>query len=87
MHIAILGAGNVGAALGKGWALKGHAIAYGVPDPSDAKHRTVAEVGRQGANRHGRRGRARRRRGGARGAVRCRRQGARGGWGFVRAGS
>ena len=44
MHIAILGAGNVGGALGKGWALKGHAIAYGVPDPSDAKHRAVAEA-------------------------------------------
>ena len=44
MHVAILGAGNVGGALGKGWALKGHAIAYGVPDPSDAKHRAVAEA-------------------------------------------
>jgi predicted dinucleotide-binding enzyme len=44
MKIAIIGAGNVGGALGKGWARAGHAIAYGVPDPSDAKHRATAEV-------------------------------------------
>lgn len=44
MRIAILGAGNVGGALGKAWARKGHAIAYGVPNPSDPKHRPVAEA-------------------------------------------
>ena len=44
MQIAIIGAGNVGGALGKGWARAGHAVAYGVPDPSAAKHRAVAEA-------------------------------------------
>lgn len=37
MNIAILGAGNVGGALGKGWAAKGHSIYYGVPDPQSEK--------------------------------------------------
>jgi len=44
MRIAIIGAGNVGGALGKGWARTGHAIAYGVPEPSDAKHRATARA-------------------------------------------
>ena len=44
MQIAIIGAGNVGRALGKGWARAGHAIVYGVPDPSDAKHRATVEA-------------------------------------------
>ena len=44
MRIAILGAGNVGGALGKGWARGGHPIAYGVRNPSDPKHRRVAEA-------------------------------------------
>lgn len=44
MQIAIIGAGNVGGALGKGWARAGHAIAYGVPDPSHDKHRATAEA-------------------------------------------
>jgi len=42
MRIAILGAGQVGGALGKAWAAAGHSIAYGVPDPGAAKHRAVA---------------------------------------------
>lgn len=33
MRIAILGAGNVGAALGKGWARAGHTIVFGVRQP------------------------------------------------------
>lgn len=33
MDIAIIGAGNVGAALGKAWGKRGHAIFYGVRDP------------------------------------------------------
>ena len=33
MRIAILGAGKVGGALGRGWASAGHDIAFGVPDP------------------------------------------------------
>ena len=44
MHIAIIGAGNVEGALGKGWARAGHALTYGVPDPSEARHRATAEA-------------------------------------------
>jgi len=44
MHIAIIGAGNVGGALGKGWARAGHALTYGVPDPSEERHRATAEA-------------------------------------------
>ena len=44
MRIAILGAGNVGGALGKGWSRAGHTIAYGVPSPADPKHRPVAQA-------------------------------------------
>lgn len=42
MNIAILGAGSVGGALGKGWARAGHSVAYGVPHPADPEHRSVA---------------------------------------------
>lgn len=41
MKIAILGAGNVGGALGQGWASKGHSIFYGVPDPQSEKVRAL----------------------------------------------
>jgi hypothetical protein len=34
MRIGIVGAGNVGRAIGKGWAAKGHDVVYGVRDPS-----------------------------------------------------
>ncbi len=44
MHITILGAGNVGGALGKGWARKGHSIRYGVTSPSDVRHRAAAQA-------------------------------------------
>lgn len=37
MNIAIIGAGNVGGTLGKAWAKTGHAVVYGVRDPSAAK--------------------------------------------------
>ena len=37
MKIAILGAGNLGGALGKGWAAKGHSIHFGVPQPQSEK--------------------------------------------------
>ncbi|MFZ0638765.1 MAG: NADPH-dependent F420 reductase [Candidatus Acidiferrales bacterium] len=37
MKIAILGAGNVGGALGKGWAAKRHSIHFGVPQPQGEK--------------------------------------------------
>lgn len=41
MNIAILGAGNVGGALGKGWAAKGHSIYFGVSDPKSEKVQTL----------------------------------------------
>lgn len=37
MKIAIIGAGNVGAALGKGWSAKGHDVVYGVRSESSKK--------------------------------------------------
>lgn len=44
MNIAIIGAGNVGQALGIGWSRTGHSIVYGVRDPSDPKHRAAAGI-------------------------------------------
>jgi predicted dinucleotide-binding enzyme len=38
MNITLLGAGNVGRALGLAWARAGHAVTFGVRDPSDARH-------------------------------------------------
>ncbi|MGE5207484.1 MAG: NADPH-dependent F420 reductase [Chlamydiota bacterium] len=37
MKIAVLGAGNVGGALGKLWAARGHEVRFGVPDPRSQK--------------------------------------------------
>jgi 8-hydroxy-5-deazaflavin:NADPH oxidoreductase len=37
MRIGILGAGNVGGTLGRGWASKGHEVFFGVPRPQDAR--------------------------------------------------
>ncbi|HEX7388924.1 MAG TPA: NADPH-dependent F420 reductase [Acidiphilium sp.] len=37
MKIAVIGAGNVGAALGTLWAAKGHEIVFGVRDPNSPK--------------------------------------------------
>ncbi|HEU0218714.1 MAG TPA: NAD(P)-binding domain-containing protein [Stellaceae bacterium] len=42
MRIAIIGAGNVGRALGSGWAKRGHEVCYGVRDPNDPKYRDLA---------------------------------------------
>lgn len=36
MRIAIIGAGNVGRAIGEGWSARGHDVVYGVRDPSTA---------------------------------------------------
>ncbi len=44
MQIAIIGAGNVGKALGIGWSRAGHTIHFGVPDPTDPKHHTTARA-------------------------------------------
>jgi len=46
MKIAIIGAGNLGGALGKAWAKAGHAILFGVRDPAGGKTRPpLAEIG------------------------------------------
>jgi hypothetical protein len=37
MRIGIIGTGNVGSTLGKGWAAKGHAVVFGVRNTGDAK--------------------------------------------------
>jgi 8-hydroxy-5-deazaflavin:NADPH oxidoreductase len=42
LHIAILGAGNVGGALGKIWLKRGHKITFGVPDPQKSKRKLSA---------------------------------------------
>lgn len=55
MKIAIIGSGNIGAALGRAWMLKGHSVTYGVRDlahpglpppltSSGAKTATVADA-------------------------------------------
>ncbi|HEY7677782.1 MAG TPA: NAD(P)-binding domain-containing protein [Candidatus Methylomirabilis sp.] len=44
MKIAIIGAGNVGSALGKGWAAKGHDIAFGVRNPGDTRVQAVIQA-------------------------------------------
>src|ERR1041385_1037272 len=41
MKIAIIGAGNVGGALGANWAQKGHDIVFGVRDPKAEKTQAV----------------------------------------------
>lgn len=48
MKIAIFGAGNVGGALGKGWAARGHSIFYGVPEPQSETMRGLMKS--MGAN-------------------------------------
>jgi len=47
MKIAIIGAGNVGGALGANWAQKGHEIVFGVRDPKAEKTQTL--LGKVGA--------------------------------------
>ena len=38
MRIAIIGAGNVDSALGRGWLRAGEDVVFGVPDPADPKY-------------------------------------------------
>ena len=46
MKIAIIGAGNLGGALGKSWAKAGHTIIFGVRDPVGGKTKPpLAEIG------------------------------------------
>lgn len=42
MQIAIIGAGNVGQALGRGWTKAGHEIVFGVRDPTPARYPMLA---------------------------------------------
>lgn len=45
MRIAIIGAGNVGTALGRGWTRRRHQVTYGVRDPHGAKAAALAQGG------------------------------------------
>ncbi len=46
MKIAIIGAGNVGGALGRSWAKAGHTIIFGVRNPAGGKTKPpIAEIG------------------------------------------
>lgn len=49
MNIAILGAGNVGGALGRSWSKAGHAVVYGVREPNSEKHRALLDATGAGA--------------------------------------
>ncbi len=46
MHIAILGSGNVGTALGDGWSAKGHDVVYGsrTPEKESGGQRSFASI-------------------------------------------
>lgn len=47
MKIAIIGTGNVGITLGKGWAAKGHEVIFGTRDPQSEKIKNLlAEIGK-----------------------------------------
>jgi hypothetical protein len=43
MNVAIIGAGNVGQALGKRWATAGHHIVFGVRNPAGSKTKAVLQ--------------------------------------------
>jgi predicted dinucleotide-binding enzyme len=43
MRIAMIGAGNVGAALGRAWLGSGEDVIFGVPNPADPKYRSLPE--------------------------------------------
>jgi predicted dinucleotide-binding enzyme len=44
VRIGIIGAGNVGSALGRGWSARGHAVTFGVRQPSDARVQAAVEA-------------------------------------------
>jgi hypothetical protein len=46
MKIAVIGAGNIGATLGKKWAHTGHEICFGVRNPADLKHASLYAIGK-----------------------------------------
>jgi predicted dinucleotide-binding enzyme len=41
MKIAIIGAGNVGSALGRAWLGGGEDVVFGIPNPADPKYRSL----------------------------------------------
>jgi hypothetical protein len=43
MRIGIIGAGNVGSALGRAWLGGGEDVIFGVPNPADPKYRSLPE--------------------------------------------
>jgi 8-hydroxy-5-deazaflavin:NADPH oxidoreductase len=43
MKIAIIGAGNVGQALGEAWRGQGHVVTYGVRNPGDKKYSALGQ--------------------------------------------
>jgi predicted dinucleotide-binding enzyme len=45
MRIAVIGAGNVGTTLGRGWTRRRHQVTYGVRDPHSAKAEVLAQGG------------------------------------------
>ena len=50
MKIGIIGAGNVGGALGRGWVRAGHEVTYGVRDVADPKVAKLKEAGARAAS-------------------------------------
>jgi 8-hydroxy-5-deazaflavin:NADPH oxidoreductase len=44
MRIAIIGSGNVGSALGKGWSEKGHQVTFGIRNPDSPKSKKALEI-------------------------------------------
>jgi 8-hydroxy-5-deazaflavin:NADPH oxidoreductase len=44
MKIAIIGSGNVGSALGKGWLASGHEVIFGVRNPDSLKSKKALEL-------------------------------------------
>lgn len=45
MRLAVIGAGNVGRALGSAWLRCGHQVRFGVRNPADLKYRDLAATG------------------------------------------
>ena len=45
MRIAVIGAGNVGRAVGSGWTRAGHEVVYGVRDPGAGKNGALSAAG------------------------------------------
>jgi 8-hydroxy-5-deazaflavin:NADPH oxidoreductase len=43
MKLAMIGAGNVGSALGRAWLQAGEDVLFGAPDPADAKYRALPQ--------------------------------------------